>query len=84
MKESLQEQLARLARSGELPSFSASKPIHQQAQRTASTQAVVHQSSTNAYESLILEIEGLREANIQLVAKLNSVQVNPDAELSPT
>lgn len=82
MKESLQEQLARLARSGELPAVSASQSTHQQTQLAASTKAPVPQSSKNSYESLILEIEGLREANIQLVAELNSVKANPNVELS--
>ena len=82
MKESLQEQLARLARSGGLPSASGSQSTDKQGQLAVSTKAPFTQSSKNSYESLILEIEGLRTANTQLVAELNSVKANPNAVLS--
>ena len=82
MKESLQEQLARLARSGGLPSASGSQSTDKQTQLAVSTKAPITQSSKTSYESLILEIEGLRTANTQLVSELNSVKANPNAVLS--
>ena len=82
MKESLQEQLARLARSGGLQTNSPGKSAHQQTLPAASSKTHSPQSSTNSYEALILEIEELRTANTQLVAELNSVKANPNVVLS--
>jgi len=82
MKESLQEQLARLARSGGLQTNSPGQATHQQTLPAVSSKTHSPQSSTNSYEALILEIEGLRTANTQLVAELNSVKANPNAVLS--
>lgn len=82
MKESLQEQLARLARSGGLQTNSPGQATHQQTLPAVSSKTHSSQSSTNSYEALILEIEGLRTANTQLVAELNSVKANPNALLS--
>jgi hypothetical protein len=82
MKESLQEQLARLARSGGLQTNSPSQATYQQTPPAVSSKTQSSQSSTNSYEALILEIEGLRTANTQLVAELNSVKANPNAVLS--
>lgn len=82
MKESLQEQLARLARSGGLQTNSPGQATHQQTLPAVSSKTHSSQSSTNSYETLILEIEGLRTANAQLVAELNSVKANPNAVLS--
>lgn len=82
MKESLQEQLARLARSGGLQTNSPGQTTHQQTLPAVSSKTHSSQSSTNSYEALILEIEGLRTANTQLVAELNSVKANPNAVLS--
>ncbi len=82
MKESLQEQLAKLARSGGLQTNSTGQATHQQLQPTVSTKTQSPQPSTNSYEALILEIEELRTANIQLAAELNSVKANPNAVLS--
>lgn len=82
MKESLQEQLARLARSGGLQTNSPGQATHQQTLPAVSSKRHSSQSSTNSYEALILEIEGLRTANTQLVAELNSVKANPNAVLS--
>ena len=82
MKESLQEQLAKLARSGGLQTNSTGQATHQQLQPTVSTKTQSPQPSTNSYEALILEIEELRTANTQLAAELNSVKANPNAVLS--
>lgn len=82
MKESLQEQLARLARSGGLQTNSPGQATHQQTLPAVSSKTHSPQSSTNSYEALILEIEGLRTANTQLVAELNSVKANPNVVLS--
>lgn len=82
MKESLQEQLARLARSGGLQTNSPGKSAHQQTLPAVSSKTHSPQSSTNSYEALILEIEELRTANTQLVAELNSVKANPNVVLS--
>jgi hypothetical protein len=76
MKESLHEQLARLARSGGLQTSSTGQATHQQNLPADSSKTNSSQSSTNSYEALILEIEGLRIANTQLVAELNSVKTN--------
>ena len=81
MKESLQEQLARLARSGGLQTNSPGQATHQQTLPAVSSKTHSPQSSTNSYEALILEIEGLRTANTQLVAELNSVKANPNVVL---
>ena len=82
MKESLQEQLARLARSGGLQTNSPGQATHHQTLPAVSSKTHSSQSSTNSYEILILEIEGLRTANTQLVAELNSVKTNPNVVLS--
>ena len=82
MKESLQEQLAKLARSGGLQTNSTGQATHQQLQPTVSSKTQSPQLSTNSYEALILEIEGLRTANTQLAAELNFVKANPNAVLS--
>lgn len=82
MKESLQEQLARLARSGGLQTNSPVQATHQQTLPAVSSKTHSPQSSTNSYEALILEIEGLRTANTQLVAELNSVKADPNVVLS--
>lgn len=82
MKETLQEQLARLARFGGLQTNSPGQATHQQTPPAVSSKTQSSQSSTNSYEALILEIEGLRTANTELVAKLNSVEANPNALLS--
>ncbi len=82
MKESLQEQLAKLTRSGGLQTNSTGQATHQQPQPAVSSKTHSSQSSTNSYEALILEIEGLRTANTQLVAELNTVKANPNAVLS--
>lgn len=82
MKESLQEQLAKLARSGGLQTNSPGQATHQQTLPAVSSKTHSPQSSTNSYEALILEIEGLRTANTQLVAELNSVKANPNVVLS--
>ena len=81
MKESLQEQLAKLARSGGLQTNSPGQATHQQTLPAVSSKTHSPQSSTNSYEALILEIEGLRTANTQLVAELNSVKANPNVVL---
>lgn len=82
MKESLQEQLAKLARSSGLQTNSSGQSTHQQTLSVVSSKTHSSQSTTNSYEALILEIEGLRAANTQLVAELNSVKANPSAVLS--
>lgn len=80
MKESLQEQLAKLTKSGGLQ---ASIPVTPAAPHTSSTSPpkTINQSAANSYESLILEVERLRNVNVQLVTELNSLKVNPDIEL---
>jgi hypothetical protein len=82
MSKSLQEQLAKLARSGGLQTNSPGQATHQQTLPAVSSKSHSPQSSTNSYEALILEIEGLRTANTQLVAELNSVKANPNVVLS--
>lgn len=82
MKESLQEQLARLTKSGGLQSGSLGQTTHEQIHTAAPNKAPILQASQNSYEALILEIEGLRTANNQLAAELKSIKVNPNAELS--
>lgn len=82
MKESLQEQLARLARSGGLQTNSPGQAVYQQTLPSVSSKTYSPRSSTNSYEALILEIEGLRTANTQLIAELNSARANPHAELA--
>lgn len=81
MKESLQEQLARLTKSGGLQ---ASNPSSSEAAQTSSSSPSksINQSASISYESLILESDRLRNANLQLVTELNSLKVNPDLELS--
>jgi hypothetical protein len=80
MKESLQEQLAKLTKSGGLQ---ASIPVTPAAAHTSSTSPpkTINQSAANPYESLILEVERLRNVNVQLVTELNSLKVNPDLEM---
>ena len=82
MSESLQEQLARLARSGGLQTNSPGQSTHQQTPPAVSSKAHGSESPTNSYEALILEIERLRTANTQLVAELNSAKANQNAVLS--
>jgi len=81
MKESLQEQLARLAKSGGLQKNSPGQTTQQQTVQAVSYKTHSSQSSLNSYEDLILEIETLRKANTQLVVELNSVKVDPNGEL---
>jgi hypothetical protein len=81
MKESLQEQLAKLTKSGGLQASIPSPTLATQTS-SASPSKSINQSTANSYESLILESDRLRNANLQLVTELNSLKVNPDLELS--
>lgn len=81
MKESLQEQLAKLTKSGGLQASIPSPSLAAQTS-SASPSKSINQSAKNSYESLILESERLRNVNLQLVTELNSLKVNPDLELS--
>lgn len=80
MKESLQEQLAKLTKSGGLQASISSSSAAAQTS-SASHSKTINQSAANSYESLILEVERLRNVNVQLVTELNSLKVNPDLEL---
>lgn len=81
MKESLQEQLAKLTKSGGLQTNPSDQTTHKQTLQVVSSKTHSPQSSTASYEALILEIERLRTANTQLVAKINSDKANPYTEL---
>ena len=80
-KESLQEQLARLTKSGGLQANNPSSSVASQT-FSASPSKSINQSASISYESLILESDRLRNVNLQLVTELNSLKVNPDVELS--
>ncbi len=82
MKESLQEQLARLAKSGLLQTNSPDQAWTQQTMSAVSSDTQSAQHSTNSYEALILEIERLRTTNTQLVTELNSFKTDSNAFVS--
>lgn len=81
MKESLQEQLAKLTKSGGLQANSPDQTTRQQTLPVVSSKTHSTQSSAISYEALILEIERLRTANTQLAAEINSDKAKQYTEL---
>lgn len=82
MKESLQDQLARLARSGGLQVRSSPESLNSTALHPASPKVSNSNSPTRSYEELILEIERLREKNRKLALDLNAAAANGNTEYS--
>lgn len=81
MKESLQEQLARLAKSGGLQVSTSNTAVSIETRPVVSLQAQKNQASAKSYEDLILQIEVLREHNKMLLAENATLRSNPEAEL---
>jgi hypothetical protein len=82
MKESLQEQLAKLAKSGGLQASTSSSPVTLYKPPAPATKSHTSPAAKNSYEALILEIEGLRGANKTLASEISALKTNPDAELT--
>ena len=81
MKESLQDQLARLAKSGELKTNPSSLTVPKQLQQKKSAEGHLMPDAVQSYENLILENDGLRKENTKLTNQLNAKQLNPNDAL---
>jgi hypothetical protein len=82
MPESIQDQLARLAKSGELKTNSSSVGAPNNSQHKNSSDVHLMPDAVQSYENLILENERLRKENIKLTDQLNAKQPNPNDELN--
>ena len=77
MKESLQDQLARLAKSGELKTNPSNTTAPKQLQQTKSADVHLMPDAVQSYENLIFENDRLRKENTKLTEQLNAKQPNP-------
>jgi hypothetical protein len=82
MKESLQEQLAKLAKSGGLQESTSSSPATLYKPPTPVAKSHTSPAAKNSYEALILEIEELRGANMSLASEISALKASPYAELT--
>jgi hypothetical protein len=81
VKDSLQDQLAKLTKSGELKTNSSNSTVPKHAQQTKSPAVHLMPDAVQDYENLILENDRLRKENTKLTEQLNSKQPNPNDAL---
>ncbi len=81
MKESLQDQLARLAKSGDLKTNFSNITTPKQPQQKKSSDVHLMPDAVQSYENLICENDRLRKENAKLTEQLNTKQPNPNDAL---
>ena len=81
MKESLQDQSARLAQSGELKTNSSNSNIPKHTQQKKSADVHLMPAAVQSYENLVLENDRLRIENTKLSDQLKAKQPNQNVTL---